>query len=751
MTKRPERPATPRRGGPVQRLLRPAVLILNRLRYAHKFTLIAILVLVPLAIVTWLQIAGTTNDVVFNRKERAGVEYVSALRDLRDALQRFGIAQELAAGAAAGASEDLKQALAKVDAAVAGIDEVERRHGASLETSAPWATLEQEWSVLRQQQLAPEAAAAARAKLQGLLVGLALQVGVTSNLTLDPDADSYWLQDATVLTLGRLTDVVHRSALLGLRVSRAGVQTQADLVEMAGLYRAGDDQLRDFVDNNMKTAFQSNPSRTVRPALELDLQKTDNVVSAYFKWVREQLLGESAAKVPAAELRTLSLAALDQLYVLQHKIAPVLDDLIATRVRTYERNRNLGLLGALLALALLLYGFGGLYSSVQTSVVSLGEATQRMIAGSEETFALESRDEVGQIAESYNAINRALLEARTLRARVERENQELQGNIMNLLDVVSEAADGALGVRAVVTSGAMGNVADAFNQMIESWQELVSEIQGLFRRTNEAIGAIQASSEQMAAGATDQVQGIVTASASVRDVSDGITRVSQAAGNASSAAQRTQESAAAGAHSVEQVVRGMDGLRGSVQAGAKKIKALGDRSMEITSIVGTIAKISDQTNMLALNAAIEAARAGEHGRGFSVVADQVRQLAERTAAATHEIEALVRAIQTETNESVEAIEQQTTVVEAESRVVGSAGDALTRIQEMSNQSTTLIAQIDTIAREQVDGVVSVARVMEQVSEIARRTQASAEESVRNTSGLADLAGQLQQRVNRFRI
>ena len=108
-------------------------------------------------------------------------------------------------------------------------------------------------------------------------------------------------------------------------------------------------------------------------------------------------------------------------------------------------------------------------------------------------------------------------------------------------------------------------------------------------------------------------------------------------------------------------MRGMDALRANVQAGAKKIKNLGDRSMEITSIVGTIARISEQTNMLALNAAIEAARAGEHGRGFSVVADEVRQLAERTAAATQEIESLVRAIQTETNESVDAIEQQTEV------------------------------------------------------------------------------------------
>ena len=118
--------------------------------------------------------------------------------------------------------------------------------------------------------------------------------------------------------------------------------------------------------------------------------------------------------------------------------------------------------------------------------------------------------------------------------------------------------------------------------------------------------------------------------------------------------------------------------RQNVQAGAKKMKNLGDRSMEITGIVGTISRISEQTNMLALNAAIEAARAGEHGRGFSVVAEEVRKLAERTADATQEIDKLVKAIHSETNETVAAIEQQTQVVEQESQLVSKAGESLVR-------------------------------------------------------------------------
>src|SRR5690242_14905945 len=162
------------------------------------------------------------------------------------------------------------------------------------------------------------------------------------------------------------------------------------------------------------------------------------------------------------------------------------------------------------------------------------------------------------------------------------------------------------------------------------------------------------------------------------------------------------------------------------QSGAKKMKNLGDRSMEITSIVGTISRISEQTNMLALNAAIEAARAGEHGRGFSVVAEEVRKLAERATNATKDIERLVKAINTETSETIQAIEQQTQVVEEESRTVSAAGEALRRIRSASDQSAGLVSDISEVTRHQVEQAARVTKTMEAVSAIAKETQGGAD-------------------------
>jgi twitching motility protein PilJ len=181
------------------------------------------------------------------------------------------------------------------------------------------------------------------------------------------------------------------------------------------------------------------------------------------------------------------------------------------------------------------------------------------------------------------------------------------------------------------------------------------------------------------------------------------------------------------------------------------MKNLGDRSMEITGIVGTISRISEQTNMLALNAAIEAARAGEHGRGFSVVAEEVRKLAERTASATQEIDKLVKAIHHETTETVGAIEQQTQVVEQESELVGQAGHSLQRIRQVSGESASVVVDISATAKRQAAGTGSVVKVMEEISAIAQQTQKGAEGTASTVAQLAALSEELKAGVSKFKV
>ena len=186
---------------------------------------------------------------------------------------------------------------------------------------------------------------------------------------------------------------------------------------------------------------------------------------------------------------------------------------------------------------------------------------------------------------------KALVEARTLRQRVEQDNAELQENIMDLLQVVSQASEGDLSVRAKVSAGALGNVADAFNHLLESQRVLIGEILEQLRLTNDTVISITRSSKDMATGATQQTHEILGAVSSVQAICSEIERVSSNARTAAEAAKRTQESALEGARGVQSIVNGMASLRASVQAGAKKMKSLGDRSMEITGIVSNHAPV----------------------------------------------------------------------------------------------------------------------------------------------------------------
>jgi methyl-accepting chemotaxis protein len=330
-------------------------------------------------------------------------------------------------------------------------------------------------------------------------------------------------------------------------------------------------------------------------------------------------------------------------------------------------------------------------------------------------------------------------------------SQNIQNDIHQLLRVVADASDGDLTVRAEIGAGALGSVADAFNSLLESLQRVLGRVQSQINSTNEAVAAIRTSSVKMAAGAATQTKEVQSATQLVERMTLEISRVSSSASQAADAAKRTEVSAQEGTKAVQDVISGMGTLRANVQAGAKKMKTLGDRSMEINGIVGTISRISEQTNMLALNAAIEAARAGEHGRGFSVVAEEVRKLAERTASATQEIDKLVKTIHAETNETVEAIEKQTQVVEQESHVVGRAGESLSRIRTVSSESANIVLDISNVARKQAEGTGAVVRVMEQISSIAQATQHGVEGTTATATMLSQLSEELTRSIAQFKV
>jgi twitching motility protein PilJ len=745
---------------------RPAIVLMNRLRYAWKFVTIAVILLTPLAVLLRLQFSGTTEQLDFSAKESVGVAYILPAKSFLYAIERRHIFAVAVASGETSYKGDLAEATVDADAKAAALDAVDQRLGGELQTNDKWRSARAAWAKVKESSASkPADVSSVHEELMGIVSSLILDdAGNNSNLILDPDLDSYWLMDTFVIKLPLLGQAVSSIAAHAIRRDDAGMADR--VVDLAGQIKLLQSNTSDMINIDLKTAFKesSNPKFGQSPTLVKVLQAPSNqvndVLNAFAEFIKTNVvvaplatMGTKDAKA-ALGVRPIVTSAIE---ALKHnneffdKVGPELDWLALKRVASYRARRSTGLLAASAAGILLAYIFIGFYLSVQTSARALADATRQMIAGSASSIELESRDELGQIANDYNQLNEALVHARNLQEKVGKENAELQANILELLKVVADASDGNLTVRASVTAGALGNVADAFNSLLESLQSLMAGIHKQFERSTQAINAISESAKRMAAGATAQAREVISATELVETMSNEIVRVNDNAKSAAEAAKRTEESALQGSQVVENVIAGMGTLRSNVQAGAKKMKSLGDRSMEITGIVGTIARISEQTNMLALNAAIEAAHAGEHGRGFSVVAEEVRKLAERTASATQEIDKLVKAIHSETTETVGAIEQQTQVVEQESALVSQAGVSLGRIREVSTESAGLVGDISKVANAQVKGTTVVVKAMEQISSIAKQTQEGAQGTVNTVGELVRLSSELTESIRQFKV
>jgi len=359
-----------------------------------------------------------------------------------------------------------------------------------------------------------------------------------------------------------------------------------------------------------------------------------------------------------------------------------------------------------------------------------------------------SRNELGVLAGGFNQMLDERVDALV---QAEEDSRRLQNEIRNLLTVVAAASEGDFTHRAEVGSGTLGNLSDALNLMFENVGELIKHLRGVSSRVVESSTQIQASAEQLAHGSARQTSDITSTTAAVQEMTSNIQSVSENATVAAEAAKRAEDAAHQGGDVVKRVIAGMEALQRNTRGSAVKIKRLGERSMEISTIIGTIQKISAQTNMLALNAAIEAARAGEHGLGFTVVADEVRKLAERTEGAAEEIARLIAAIQAETNESVGGMERQAEHVEQQTSLVSEAGGALERILRASVQSAELIAEISLAANQQVRGATSLSEAMLSISDVARQAQVSSEQTKHSTAALIGVASELNSQIGLFRV
>ncbi len=671
-------------------IIRPAEVVMGRLRYAQKFMLIFTLFLVPLLVSGWLLIKEIGADIAFLEQEHRGVEYIGAVRRLLEHVpQHRGLAFAYLNG-----DKNFRQKVIdkgkQVKADFIALEAQEQRLGGVLASRQKFTALKNTWEQLGAQvmDMSAEESFRRHSELVESIIGLVTHVADTSGLILDPELDSFYLMDTVVNILPTLTNDMGQARGIGAGVAAKSEMSAEQSMRLAVLedrVRTGNHRLK----SALAVAVEENPDIGVR------LRGQDQVAvesgEAFLHQLDSEILQADVINVSAETVFAVGSKAISAGFELYDRVLPALDDLLLSRVEEKKSEEMYSVVTAVVILLVLLWLFGGFYAGVINSIQRIAAGASRLADGDLTTrVQVQVHDEMKDIGEGFNRM------------------------ALSFNQVISRLSSSA-------------------EQVAASSEELSA----VTMQTGQTIEEQQSQTEQVATAMNEM-------NATVQEVAKNIADTASAANGAN---QETQ----AGRQVVDEAVTAIQGLAGEIESAAEVIHKVEEDSDSISAVLDVIRGIAEQTNLLALNAAIEAARAGEQGRGFAVVADEVRTLAGRTQESTEEINGMIERLQSGSKKAVVVMnssrEQAQSVVEKAQHAgesLRAISSSVERINDMSSQIASAAEEQHAVTEEINQSIVSISNMAAQTSEGASQTSQSSEE-------LAHLATELQGMVQQFKV
>jgi len=670
----------------VKALFAPAIALMNRLRYPAKFFVLGFAVFVVMLVLLFTVYTNLKRDIVTAENEIAGLQMLKPMNRLVQFMQQH---RGLSSGVLNGNEAMKEKRAAKEKEVEQMLAETEAALLPKLREQPGWKQVRQDWEVIRRDGLnwtPPENIKRHTAMIDNALVFM-IEIADETELTLDPMMDTYYFMDTVVTKMPAMLEP------LGITRARGtGVLTKKELspqlrIDISSLIAQMSGTLR-AQNENLAKVMRYAPA--LQGALAVPTKEFSDGVGKIFALVREDIIGEKFA-TPPQEYFAMTTQVIDLGYkIMFETLIPQFEQQLELRKAKAQQVLNFNIALSLIVVLLVCYMGVGTYYSVIESIKVFSQGAKRLADGDlTAEFATEGVDELHAAGRDFN------------------------------------------------------DMAAAFRQLLSRIQTDV----GLLRSAAEQLAT---SSTQISQSTSAQSDSASSMAAAVEQMTVGVDHISKNAQDAQASSRSSDEVSAEGGHIVEGVVRDIREIADTVNQSAAAVEALGQQSDQISAIVGTIKDIADQTNLLALNAAIEAARAGEAGRGFAVVADEVRKLAERTAKSTQEIAGMIAAIQAGTEKAVATMKLGVDRVANGVEQAQLAGTNIVQVQAQSRQVVQAVSEISVALREQAAASTEIAQNVEKIAQMAEENNAAASGNAATADNLRHLAETLSEEVSRFR-